>query len=52
MKYLHNIPICANTLFLYELDIKDDLTLKFTEEKFKSTSSPTLITEKSNQCHA
>ena len=48
MKYLHNIPICANTLFFYSLDIKDDLTLKFTEEKFKSTPSPSLISENLN----
>ena len=44
MKHLHNIPICANTLFIYKLDIKEDLTLKFTEEKFKSTGSTALIT--------
>ena len=48
MKYLHNIPICANTLFFYSLDIKDDLTLKFTEEKFKSTPSPSLISKNLN----
>ena len=48
MKYLHNIPICANTLFFYNLDIKDDLTLKFTEEKFKSATGTSLITEDLN----
>ena len=35
MKHLDNIPICANTLFIYKLDIKDDLISKFTKEKFK-----------------
>ena len=35
MKYLSTIPICSNALFIYRLDIKDDLTLKFKEEKFK-----------------
>ena len=44
MKHLRNIPICSNTLFIYKLDIKEDLTLKFTEEKFKSTGSTALIT--------
>jgi len=35
MKHLSTIPICSNALFIYRLDIKDDLTLKFKEEKFK-----------------
>ena len=35
MKHLTTIPICSNALFIYKLDIKDDLTLKFKEEKFK-----------------
>ena len=48
MKHLRNIPICANTLFIYQLDIKDNLTLKFTKEKFKSTRSPSLRTEDLN----
>ena len=34
MKHLSTIPICSNALFIYRLDIKDDLTLKFKEEKF------------------
>jgi len=38
MKHVRNIPICANTLFIYKLDIKDDLTLKFTEEEFKPST--------------
>tara|TARA_R100000687_G_C6419521_1_gene150293 strand:+ start:273 stop:860 length:588 start_codon:yes stop_codon:yes gene_type:complete len=42
MKHLRNIPICANTLFVYKLDIEEDLILKFTKEKFKPTASPTL----------
>ena len=49
MKHIRNIPICANTLFIYKLDIKDDLTLKFTKEKFKSDRDfPLLITEDFN----
>jgi len=48
MKHLRNIPICANTLFFYNLDIKDDLTLKFTEEKFKPASNLSLISENLN----
>jgi len=48
MKHLRNIPICANTLFVYKLDIKDDLTLKFTKEKFKFTDNASLITEDLN----
>ena len=35
MKHLSTIPICSNALFIYRLDIKDDLTLKFKEEKFE-----------------
>ena len=34
MKHLSTIPICSNTLFIYKLDIKEDLTLKFKDEKF------------------
>jgi len=48
MKHLHSVPICANALFIYKLDIKEDLTLKFTEEKFKWTKSPCLITKDLN----
>ena len=48
MKHVYNVPICANTLFVYQLDIKDDLTLKFTKEKFKWTESPCLITKDLN----
>ena len=36
MKHLSTIPICSNTLFIYRLDIKNDLTLKFKKEKFTS----------------
>ena len=36
MKHLINIPLCANTLFLFKLDIKEDLTSKFKKEKFGS----------------
>ena len=36
MKHLSTIPICSNALFIYKLDIKEDLTLKFKEEEFMS----------------
>jgi len=48
MKHLRNIPICSNTLFIYKLDIKEDLTLKFTEEKFRSGANTTLVTKDLN----
>ena len=35
MKHVQTIPICANSLFIYKLDIKKDLTPKFKKEKFK-----------------
>jgi len=34
MKHLSTTPICSNGIFIYRLNIKDDLTLKFKEEKF------------------
>ena len=40
MKHVENIPICSNTLFIYKLDIKKDLTLKFKKEKFGSVNKP------------
>jgi len=47
MKHLSNIPICSNTLFIYKLDIKEDLTLKFTKEKFVTAySRPTILVSK------
>ena len=48
MKHLSTIPICSNILFLYRLDIKDDLTLKFKKEEFKSATSGSLIGEDLN----
>ena len=48
MKHLSTIPICSNTLFIYKLDIKDDLTLKFKKEKFKSAGRASLISEDLN----
>jgi len=48
MEHLFTIPICSNALFIYRLDIKEDLTLKFTEEKFRSTESQSLMSEDSN----
>tara|TARA_R100001594_G_scaffold129454_1_gene168075 strand:- start:141 stop:740 length:600 start_codon:yes stop_codon:yes gene_type:complete len=36
MKHVQTIPICANSLFIYKLDIKKDLTPKFKKEKFES----------------
>ena len=40
MRHVENIPICSNTLFIYKLDIKKDLTLKFKKEKFGSVNKP------------
>ena len=37
MKHVSTIPICSNTLFIYRLDIKEDLALKFAKEKFRRT---------------
>jgi len=34
MKHVSTIPICSNTLFIYKLDIKEDLSLKFKNEEF------------------
>tara|TARA_Y100001951_G_scaffold50682_1_gene40027 strand:- start:231 stop:821 length:591 start_codon:yes stop_codon:yes gene_type:complete len=48
MKHLNNIPICSNALFIYHLDIKNSLVLKFSKEKFRSTASTMLMTEDLN----
>ena len=48
MEHLSTTPICSNTLFIYRLDIKDDLTLKFKEEKFKAAAGSSLISEDLN----
>ena len=48
MKHLNNIPICSNALFIYRLDIKNSLILKFSKEKFRSTASTMLMTEDLN----
>ena len=34
MKHLSSLPICSNALFIYKLDIEDDLISRFQEEKF------------------
>ena len=34
MKHLSTIPVCSNALFIYKLDIKDDLVSRFKKEKF------------------
>ena len=36
MKHLSTIPICSNALFIYKLNIKNNLTSKFKKEKFRS----------------
>jgi len=36
MELLYTVPICANALFIYKLNIKKDLSLDFKKEKFKS----------------
>jgi len=44
VKHLSTIPICSNTLFLYKLNIKDNLVLKFKKEKFRHIPNvPSLI---------
>jgi len=43
MKHLTNIPLCANTLFLFKLDIKENLTSKFKKEKFKNVDAPAFM---------
>ena len=49
MKHLSTIPICSNALFTYRLDIKDNLVLKFKEEKFKPIPDvPSLVSEDLN----
>jgi len=51
MKHLKNIPLCANALFIYKIDVKDDLTLKFAKEKFHPTEvemGSTLMSEDLN----
>jgi|TARA_R100000093_G_scaffold68074_2_gene39585 uncharacterized protein (TIGR02466 family) len=49
VKHLSTIPICSNALFTYRLDIKDNLVLKFKEEKFKPISDvPSLVSKDLN----
>ena len=49
MEHLSTIPICSNALFIYRLDIKDNLVLKFKEEKFKLLPTvPSLVSENFN----
>ena len=49
MKHLSTIPICSNALFTYRLDIKNNLVLKFKEEKFKPVPDvPRLVSEDLN----
>jgi len=46
MRHVETIPICANTLFIYKLDIKNDLTLKFKKEKFSPAKPSNSETDK------
>ena len=50
MKHLDTIPICSNALFVYRLDIKDDLTSKFKKEKIiePAAGGTSLISEDLN----
>ena len=48
MKHLSTVPICSNALFIYKLDIKEDLTLKFKKEKFKLAEGSALISQDLN----
>jgi uncharacterized protein (TIGR02466 family) len=49
MKHLNTIPICSNALFIYKLDIKEDLTLKFKKEKFKLALGSSLTSEETSE---
>jgi|TARA_R100000322_G_C5410452_1_gene183732 uncharacterized protein (TIGR02466 family) len=46
MKLKQHIPICANALFIYKLDLKKDLTLKFKKEEFKPLHKGVFFTGK------
>tara|TARA_Y100000114_G_C11696418_1_gene296238 strand:- start:139 stop:729 length:591 start_codon:yes stop_codon:yes gene_type:complete len=46
MKHLYTLPICSNALFIYKLDIKDNLILKFKKEKFKPVEHGTVLISK------
>ena len=35
MKLLYTVPICANTLFIYKLNLTKDLSLEIKKEKFR-----------------
>ena len=53
MKHIETVPICSSALFIYKLNIKNDLTLKFKKEKFspaKGKIAPTgsLVSEDFN----
>jgi uncharacterized protein (TIGR02466 family) len=49
MEHVSTIPICSNALFIYRLDIKDNLVLKFKEEKFKPVpDAPNLVSRDLN----
>ena len=49
MKHINTVPICSNVLFIYQLDIEENLTLKFKKEKFVSTNmGGSLISKDSN----
>ena len=46
MEHIDTIPICSNALFIYKLNIKNDLTLRFKKEKFKPLESATALITK------
>mgnify|MGYP003138976137 CR=1 FL=1 len=45
MKLLDTVPICANALFIYKLNIEKDLSLEFKKEKFKCFERNNFISE-------
>jgi len=46
MEHIETVPICSNALFIYKLNIKNDLTLRFKKEKFKPLESATALITK------
>ena len=46
MEHIETIPICSNTLFIYKLNIKNDLSLRFKKEEFKPIEAGTALISK------
>jgi len=46
MEHIETVPICSNALFIYKLNIKNDLTLRFKKEKFRPAKITNSETDK------